>query len=378
VKVAAADSVLEVTDASDPQMTVVGDSYQLANSATFGNGSAIALELGARLGIGKIAVDGVGGTGYYNSGLDFGSLNDRLAAQAADGSSIYLVVAGLNDYANLLPGGQVEWPTGAAFEESVHDYLQGLRQARPDALIIVTAPFCPVPPQSDASHVANAATNASGMGDFLYKSSVQRAAVEALPAPWIWIDSLMGTGWRNSSGASGDATGLQWLTGGTPAPGTTAAYKPGNTGGGGGGGFGGIAHVPIVSGGQYSQAPEVRVAGGSGAGAQFAARIDTTGALSLIDIIAPGSGFTADTGLPTVTLDERFAITPALLGAPTLITGINPTGEYPLPAFAPPGATDLNNIYKYLSVDTVHPSPPGVSYLAGRLAENIYAAIMSL
>src|SRR5262249_30901431 len=151
----------------------------------------------------------------------------------------------------------VAWPSTAVFNQAVLGYLQALRARQPNALIVVTAPFCPNPTLSDSSYVAHPATNNSGMGDFLYKASLFKSALQKITAPWVYVDALMGTGWLNSSGASGEVRNLQWLTGGTPAPGTSATYKPGNTNGGGGGGFGGIAAVPVLAAGHYSQAPEV-------------------------------------------------------------------------------------------------------------------------
>ena len=189
----------------------------------------------------------------------------------------------------------------------------------------------------------------------------------------------MGSGWISSSGASGDVTGLQWLTGGTPAPGTTATYKPGNTDGGGGGGFGGIASVPVVSGGRYTQAPDVKVSGGTGSGLLLSATVGADGAVTAIHVASPGRGYTAG-GLPTITLDTTFEEIAAQLGTPMLLVGSNPNGAYPLPSFAPPGVTaeDLNNIYVMLSSDKVHPSGVGAEYLAQRLSRNVYDAIMSL
>jgi lysophospholipase L1-like esterase len=383
IKIDQHDTLLPVEDSSEPQITVVGDSYQAVRSNAFGNGAAIALELGARLGIRKVATDGLGGTGYWNQN-SVGNLNDRLVAHAADLSTIYLVMAGLNDYGNLTSSDTVAWPTTAQYENAVTGYLQGLRAAEPNALIVVTAPFSPDPPQSDSSYVAWSATNTSGMGDFLWKTQLQKSAVQQIAAPWIYIDVLMGTGWLNSSGASGpgaasDVPGLQWFTGGTPAPGTTATYKPGNTLGGGGGGFGGIQSVPLLVPGQYSQAPNLVAFGGTGTGLLLASVIDSAGALTSVAVVAPGTGYTAGEGLPQISIDPTYEMSPAVLGEPTLITGVNPDGEYPLPSFAPPGSSgDLNNIYVYLSVDTVHPSPLGVNYLSTRLAQHIYAAVMAL
>ena len=378
LRVGQGDSVLALADAGEPQITLIGDSYLQHQSANFGT-SALALELGARLGIRNIAVDSIGGTGYENSGGDLGNFNDRLAADATDESSIYLVMGGLNDYADITGSPPaVAWPASSTYQNAVIGYVSALRQACPEALIVVTAPFCPVPPMSDASYVANAATNASGMGDFLYKASLQKRALQSVSGPWIYIDVLMGTGWLNSSGASGDVTDLQWLTGGTPAPGTTATYKPGNTLGGGGGGFGGIASVPVLSGGQYSQAPEVRAVGGSGSGLLLSSSLDSaTGAITSINIVSPGSGYAQ--ALPSIEIDPTFELTPATLGSAVLTLGVNPDGEYPLPSFAPPGsAGELNRIYTFILDDLVHPSPPGVAYLSTRLAQNIYEAVMAL
>jgi lysophospholipase L1-like esterase len=69
-----------------------------------------------------------------------------------------------------------------------------------------------------------------------------------------------------------------------------------------------------------------------------------------------------------------------MLGPPSLIVGINPNGQYPQLSLAPPGVTaaELNNIYVMLSTDTVHPSGVGAEYLAQRLAQNIYDAVMAL
>src|SRR5262249_31364048 len=145
------------------------------------------------------------------------------------------------------------WPTLAAYDQAVLGYLQGLRSRQPNAVIVITAPFCPIPSLSDSSYISHTATNTTGQGDFLYKAGLYKQSLQQIGGPWIYIDVLMGTGWLNSSGASGDVRNLQWLTGGTPAPGTSAGYKPGNTDGGGGGGYGGIASIPLLSGGRYSQ-----------------------------------------------------------------------------------------------------------------------------
>jgi lysophospholipase L1-like esterase len=365
-------------DEEEPQVTVVGDSYLQMNSSVFCNGGAVALGMAARLGIRKVATDAVGGTGYWNSGDDLGNLNDRLPAHAADGSQLYLVMSGLNDYADRTAGALV-WPAPATYEQSIRDYLQGLRSRQPAAVIAVTAPFCPIPPLSDSSYAAFPGTNNSGLGDYLYKAMLFRNAVMQLAPPWIYIDVLMGGGWLNSSGRSGDITNLQWLTGGTAGPGTTATHKPGNTQGGGGGGFGGIASIPVMSGGRYRQAPEIVASGGGGSGLLLSSRINAAGVLTGIAVISPGNGYSAG-GLPSISIDPRFEIEPATLGAPRLLVGINPDGQYPLLDFAPPGvqASQLNNIYTFIGTDGTHPSPPGVEYLAQRLARNIHDAIVAL
>jgi hypothetical protein len=368
--------LLPIDDSAEPQITVVGDSYLQSRSAHFANIGALALSTGSRLGLRRIATDGIGGTGFYNTGA-IGNLNHRLAAHAADGSNIYLVVAGLNDYGDPSVGPP---PARATYEQAVNGYFQGLRAARPNALIVVTAPFCPNPTLSDATYVAHPETNTSGLGDFLYKAQVHKQAIQQIPGPWIYIDVLMGGGWLNSAGATGDITGLQWLTGGTAAPGTTATHKPGNTQGGGGGGFGGIAFVPISSPGRYSQAPEVFASGGSGSGFLAWSRIDLAGRLTQIEILTPGNGYTAGTGLPTITLDPTYAQTPAVPGEPLLLAGSNPNGMYPLLSFAPIGVTaaELNNIYVMNGTDKTHPSHLGVEYFARRLAQNIYEGTMAL
>ena len=379
IKVGPNDTVYPVGDQTEPQLTVVGDSYLQVESATYSSG-AIALEIGARLGIRKVAVDSIGGTGYYNSGGDLGNLNDRLPGHAADASTIYLIMAGLNDYGDLT-GSPIElvWPSRSAYESAVLGYMQGLRAAQPNSLIVVTAPFCPVPPMSDSTYVANPATNTSGLGDFLYKAQVHKSSIQQISGPWVYVDVLMGSGWLNSSGATGDATNLQWFTGGTPGPGTTATYKPGNTNGGGGGGYGGIATIPVIDGGQYTQAPDVVASGGSGSGLLLASTLNSSGALNAIYPFSEGNGYTSGAGLPSISLDPTYAIRPATLGTPTLLVGINPNGEYPLPSFAPPGTSgELNNIYVMLRTDLTHPSPVGASYLSSRLAQNIYQAVMAL
>jgi lysophospholipase L1-like esterase len=376
VKVDQQDTVLAPDGDSEPQITVVGDSYLQCKSTAFANTGAIALELGARLGLRKVCTDSIGGTGYQNTGSRLGNLNDRLPAHSADNSIVYLVMAGLNDYGDVPSAGQVVWSTRAEYEETVLGYARKLRQAQPNALIVITAPFCPIPPQSDSSYVAHAGTNSSGSGDFLYKAQLHKSAVQQIAGPWVYIDVLMGTGWLNSSGASGDITNLQWLTGGTPGPGTTATYKPGNTLGGGGGGFGGVASVPLLSAGKYTQAPEVRASGGSGQGLLLSSTIDASGAVTSITVLQAGYGYEAQ--LPTITIDPTYEITPAVPGVPVLLQGINPDGAYPLPSFAPSGATDLNNIYRYMSPDKTHPSPLGVEYLSARLARSIYDAVMAL
>jgi lysophospholipase L1-like esterase len=371
-------SVESVSDSKNPQITVVGDSYLQQRSSSFGNDGALALEISVRLGLFRVSTDAIGGTGYWNSGGDVGNLNDRLPGHSTDNSDIYLVMAGLNDYADVTSSGLV-WPTSSQFQHAVAGYLQGLRSAQPNALIAVTAPFCPIPPMSDASYIANSATNSSWLGDALYKASVIKTSIQKIPGPWVYIDVLMGTGWLNSSGATGDVTNLQWFTGGTPGAGTTATYKPGNTAGGGGGGFGGIDSVPVISGGSYSQAPEVIAVGGTGSGLLLSSSIDINGALTSINVVVPGAGYTA-AGLPEIRIDQTFEQRPAVLGTPSLLIGTNPDGQYPLLSSAPPGvsAAQLNNIYTYLGTDQVHPSPPGIEYLAGRLSRNLYEAVAAL
>ncbi len=379
VKLDSSDTLVAATDAADPQITVVGDSYQNYGSNAFGNGYAIALEIGARLGIRKVAVDGVLGSGYWNSGYNRGNLNDRVQAHAADNSTIYLVMAGINDYVDYVNPPANVWPTRQQYESAVASYFQTLRAAQPNALIAVTAPFCPNPTLSDASYVENAATNTSGLGDFPYKSQVQRNALTQIAGPWVWIDVLLGGGWLNSSGASGSATGLQWFTGGTAAPGTSATNKPGNLAGGSGGGFGGIASVPVLSGGKYSQAPDIAVTGGTGSGLMLASSIDATGSINAVKVVQPGTGYTNASGMPTLTVDATFQQTAAVLGVPVLINGQNDSGSYPLPAFAPPGVPGgFSNAFVNLMMDFKHPSPNGVDYLASRLAQNFYEAVMAL
>ena len=256
--------------------------------------------------------------------------------------------------------------------------MQGLRARQPNALIVITAPYCPVPSLSDSFGIAHPATNTSGTGDYLFKAALLKSSLQQIAGPWIYIDVLMGSGWLNSSGASGDVRNLQWFTGGTPGPGTTPSYKPGNSNGGGGGGFGGIASIPLLSGGRYSQGPDVIATGGSGSGLLAWALLDRTGAVDSINVLVPGSGYSSGAGLPTISLDPTFQITPATLGTPTLQAGINPDGAYPLPAWLPEGVTDLNNIYRMLRTDLTHPSPVGVNYLSTRLAQNILAGIMAL
>lgn len=379
VKVGQFDSFFPVDDSSDPQITFVGDSYLQRRSAVFGNGGAIALEAGARLGIRKVAFDAIGGTGYWNSGNSLGNLNDRLPSTVKDNSLIYFVMTGLNDYGDSVSPSSLAWPTTAVYQQAVLGYLQGLRAAQPNALIVVTAPFCPNPCMSDSSYVANAATNASGMGDFLFKAQQQKNAISQITGPWVYIDVLMGGGWINSSGATGDITNLQWFTGGTPATGTTAANKPGNTQGGGGGGYGGIASVPVLSGGVYTQAPEISATGGSGSGLLLSASLNAAGAISSVNVVVAGSGYTSGAGLPALSIDPTYQLAAASLGTPVLTTPINPNGQYPLPSFAPAGyAGSLDNIPEMIDTDTVHPSPIGVQYLSARLAQNLYEAVLAL
>ena len=373
VTVDANDTVLAADDHDEPQLSAIGDSYLQTRSASFCNGGAIALEIGARLGIRNVATDAIGGTGYYNTNGGLGNLNDRLPAHGGDNSILYLVMAGINDY-----GDTFGWPTRAQYEQSVIGYIANLRLAQPKALIVVTAPFSPIPPMSDSTYVAHPATNTSGLGDFLWTAQLHKTAIQQIAGPWVYIDVLMGGGWLNSAGATGDATDLQWFTGGTPGSGTDVMHRPGNTLGGGGGGYDGIASVPVVSGGLYTQAPNITATGGSGSGVQLASAIDSTGKLTEIRVVQDGFGYSAGAGLPTIHIDPTFETTPAVLGTPVLTVGVNQTGQYPLPSFAPPGATDLNNVLRLLQSDTIHPSGVGVEYLAKRLAQNIYQAVMAL
>ena len=377
-KVGASDTVVSPGDSGEPQLTVVGDSYLQCQSGTFGNGGAIALEVAARLGIRKVATDAVGGTGYYNSN-GIGSFNDRLPAHAQDNSTIYLVMGGLNDYGDRVNGSTTVWPSLAQYDQAVLGYLQGLRTRQPNALIVITAPFCPIPSLSDSSYVAHPATNTTGQGDFLYKAAQFKQSIQQVAGPWIYIDALMGSGWLNSSGASGDVRNLQWLTGGTPAVGTSTTYKPGNTNGGGGGGFGGIATVPILNGGRYTQGPDLTASGGTGSGLLAYSTLDrTTGTVRAVTVLVPGSGYSSGAGLPTISIDPTFQISAATLGTPTLLAGSNPGGAYPLPAWLPEGVGDLNNIYRMLRTDETHPSPVGVNYLSTRLALSIFDGVMAL
>jgi lysophospholipase L1-like esterase len=372
----AGDLVLPPSGDAGPQITFVGDSYLQTTSVAFPNGFSIALETGMRLGLRNIAGDAIGSTGYYASN-GLGNLNDRLASHALDASQIYVVMAGINDYADNF-NGQLIWPTQPEYETAVSGYFARLRAARPDALIVATAPFCPIPPMSDASYVGNTASNGSGVGDFLFKASLQKSALQAIPGPWVYIDVLMGSGWLNSSGATGDVTNLQWFTGGTPGPGTSATYRPGNTHGGGGGGFGGIESIPVVQGGRYSRAPQVTARGGSGQGLLLMSSLNSDGTLRSIYPVCPGNGYGAGPALPVIEIDRTYETAPAQLGTPVLMVGTNPAGQYPLASFAPAGATDLNNIFRLMSRDTVHPSHLGVEYIAQRLARNIHDAVMAL
>ncbi len=378
-RVAADDTVSAWDDvASEPSITAVGDSYLQGNSSLFGNGAAIAFSIAARLGIRSVSTDVLGGTGYWNSGRDLGSLLDRLPGHANDRASIYLVLAGLNDYGDARASGALDVPATSTYEEAVRNYLHGLRQANPTAVIAVTAPFCPIPPMSDATYGSVTLPDGQVLGGFLYKAYVQKKALLEVAGPWVYIDVLMGGGWLNSSGRTGDITHLQWLTGGTAGTGTTATYRPGNTQGGGGGGFGGIGAVPVTAGGRYSQAPELTAMGGTGTGLLMTSYLNSSGALAGVIIYSSGEGYTAGAGLPEIFIDSRFELMPATLGTPQLILGINPNGQYPLPEFAPPGVTDLNNIYVNLMTDMIHPSPPGAEYLARRLASNLRDAILAL
>jgi lysophospholipase L1-like esterase len=379
VKIGASDTLVGATDAADPQMTVVGDSYQiLVGSSAFGNAGALAMEIGARLGIGKVATDAVIGSGYWNSGYNVGNLNDRLPAHAADNSAIYLVMAGINDYVDYINPPQDVWPTRAQYEGAVASYFQGLRAAQPSAVIVATAPFSPNPTLSDASYVQNASTNTSGLGDFPYKSQVQMNALSQIAGPWVWIDVLGGTGWTNSSGASGGASGLPWFTGGTPAAGTTSTFKPGNLNGGSGAGFGGIASVPLLAGGSYAQAPDITASGGSGSGLLLASSIDSTGAINSVTVVRPGMGYTAGAGLPALIIDSTFQRTSAQLGAPVLMSGINPAGSYPLQSSTTATPGGYSNAYVLIMPDLLHPSPAGMDYLASRLAQCLYEGVMAL
>ena len=63
LKIGRSDTLVAADDQLEPQLTVVGDSYLQSRSAAFGNGSAIGLEIGARLGVGKVSLDALGGTG---------------------------------------------------------------------------------------------------------------------------------------------------------------------------------------------------------------------------------------------------------------------------------------------------------------------------
>jgi hypothetical protein len=379
LRVDASDTVVELNDGAEPQITVIGDSYQQCQSAAFGNGGAIPLEVAARLGIRKVATDAIGGTGYYNSNTNLGNFNDRLPAHAQDNSAVYLVMGGLNDYGDRISDSTTVWPTLSAYDQAVLGYLQGLRARQPNALIVITAPFCPIPSLSDSSYISHTATNTTGQGDFLYKASLFKQSLKQIAGAWIYIDVLMGTGWLNSSGASGDVRNLQWLTGGTPYPGTSGGYRPGNTDGGGGGGYGGIASIPVLSGGRYSQGPEVTASGGTGSGLLLSSTINrTTGGLTAINVLVPGSGYRMGAGLPNIRIDTTFQTTPATLGTPVLQVGVNPDGAYPLPAWLPEGVSDLNNIYRMLRTDLTHPSLVGVNYLSTRLALNIFEGIMAL
>lgn len=377
-KVAAEDVVSPLDDLTQPQMTVIGDSYLQSRSSSFGNGGAIALETALRLGLRRVTADAIGGTGYWNSGGNLGNLNDRLAADAADDSSLYLVMAGINDYGDVISPPQLVWPARSVYEQAVTGYFASLRAAQPTALIVATSPFCPIPSLSDSTYVANPPTNDSGKGDNLYKAELHKKALQAIAGPWVYIDVLMGGGWLNSSGATGDITNLQWFTGGTATPDTTATNKPGNTHGGGGGGFGGIASIPVVQGGRYTQAPDIVASGGTGTGLLLASTLDSAGAIRSVSIVSCGSGYTAAAGLPSLRIDSAFETMPATLGTPQLMAGINPNGQYPLASFAPAGAADLNNIYVMLMPDTIHPSPVGVDYVSSRLARNIHDAVMAL
>jgi hypothetical protein len=135
----------------------------------------------------------------------------------------------------------------------------------------------------------------------------------------------------------------------------------------------------VSAGGKYSQAPEIVATGGSGSGLLLASTINSSGQINAIRVVEPGVGYTTGSGLPKLTINTTFQLTAATLGVPVLMGGVNPNGNYPLPAFAPasvPGG--FSNAYVNLLPDLTHPSPAGVDYLASRLAQSLYEAIMAL
>jgi hypothetical protein len=99
--------------------------------------------------------------------------------------------------------------------------------------------------------------------------------------------------------------------------------------------------------------------------------------VTAINIIA-ASGYSCGSGLPTISIDTTYQISAATPGTPTLMVGISPDGAYPLPSLVAPGVTDLDNIYRMLLSDTVHPSPVGLDYLSTPVALSIFEGVMAL
>jgi lysophospholipase L1-like esterase len=203
--IAPGDKLMAWDRSDEPAMCTMADSYGGFPSRNWA-GSGPFWEAAALLGIPHVDVNYVGGTGYApnntnaetrNPGNAFGA---RIQSSARAAPDLFITAGGINDN-NWLAAPPL-FPTAAdakaSFEAGVNNYYRDLRAALPEAVLAAIGPWQP----NVAFYPAVAPT----------KLATIKAALQATPGPWVFIDNLAG-GWINSSGASAPATGVPWQTG---------------------------------------------------------------------------------------------------------------------------------------------------------------------
>jgi hypothetical protein len=198
--IGAADSIRAWDRTTEPTMTVQADSYGAALSTDWAF-SGIFYEAAVRMGITNVDVDALGGTGYAPNSVSTrpaDSFAGRLTNLTPFPCDLFMTCGGINDNNWLaLPPYATGAEARAGFDSAVQRYFRDLRAALPDTVLAAVGPW-----QPNESFYPQPARD---------KADTIRAALQAVPGPWVFMDNLRG-GWLTSSGTSGVATG-GWQTG---------------------------------------------------------------------------------------------------------------------------------------------------------------------